>query len=346
MARRIVKARTERYVTVTINNMEYSVPSNITILKALELLGFSLSDSLCRLGGCYSCLVDTNRGVVRACVTPVSDGLEIYLDKEVEALRIVHGPQPHMVGGKATPWWIRGHGYVEVAIWLAGCNLRCPQCQNYNVTYDNSSKPVTPMEAAEKVVRAKRLYGVDRIAVSGGEPTINRRWLLEFYKICREMDPDVRLHLDSNGTILTRDYIDRLVEAGVTDIGVEPKGIRQETFKRITGIEDEGEIKKYIRNQWQAIKYISERYRDQVFLGVGIPYNRMLIGLEEIREIGRRLAEINPEVQVVVLDYFPAFRNRELERPSPAEMLKIKETLNRAGLKTVIVQTSMGHIGP
>ncbi|HDN01808.1 MAG TPA: hypothetical protein ENF42_02415 [Candidatus Bathyarchaeota archaeon] len=62
--------------------------------------------------------------------------------------------------------------------------------------------------------------------------------------------------------------------------------------------------------------------------------------------MGRRLAEINPEVQVVVLDYFPAFRNGILERPSPAEMLKIKETLNRAGLKTVIVQTSMGHIGP
>ena len=119
MARRVVKARTGRFVTVTINDMKYSVPSNITILKALELLGFSLGDSLCRLGGCYSCLVDTNRGVVRACITPVSDGLEIRLDREVEALRIVHGPQPPH-GGR------EGHTLVDQGPRLRrGCDMAC-----------------------------------------------------------------------------------------------------------------------------------------------------------------------------------------------------------------------------
>lgn len=27
--------------------------------------------------------------------------------------------------------------YGEVVIWVAGCNLRYPQCQNYRITYDN-----------------------------------------------------------------------------------------------------------------------------------------------------------------------------------------------------------------
>ena len=53
-----------------------------------------------------------------------------------EPLRIVHGPEPHTVGGKATPWSEKRKGrYIEVAIWVAGCNLRCPQCQNFHVTY-------------------------------------------------------------------------------------------------------------------------------------------------------------------------------------------------------------------
>jgi len=44
--------------------------------------------------------------------------------------------------------------------------------------------------------------------------------------------------VDTNATILTRDYIDELVEAGVTDIGPDLKGCYPETFMRITGIED------------------------------------------------------------------------------------------------------------
>jgi hypothetical protein len=51
-------------------------------------------------------------------------------------------------------------------------------------------------------------------------------------------DPQTRLHLGSNGTLLTLDHIDELVlEAGVADIGVEPKAVRVLTFQRITAID-------------------------------------------------------------------------------------------------------------
>ena len=40
-----------------------------------------------------------------------------------------------------------------------------------------------------------------------------------------------------------------------------------------------------------------------VFLGIGIPYNKGLIGLEEIAEMGGRIAEIDPWMQVCTLDY-------------------------------------------
>ncbi|RLG07540.1 MAG: hypothetical protein DRN68_05235 [Thaumarchaeota archaeon] len=68
--------------------------------------------------------------------------------------------------------------------------------------------------------------------------------------------------------------------------------------------------------------------------------------LEEVAEIGDRIASINPELQVTVLDYFPTFRRRFIKRPTPREMLKVKTILEERGLKTVIVQTSIGHIGP
>jgi pyruvate formate lyase activating enzyme len=146
---------------------------------------------------------------------------------------------------------------------------------------------------------------------------------------------------------LTRDYIDELIlDSGITDIGIEPKGIRAETFMKITGIKDRGLAKRYQRTQWQAIRYVVDNYLDKVFLGVGLPYNSYFMDTDEVFEFGARLAGVDPKVQVCVLDYFPTFRRREIKRPSAEEMMRVKRTLNDAGLKTVIVQTSRGHFGP
>jgi len=344
-------------IKVFIEGVKLTVPQNITVKKALEIAGIKVGvrpgegvlAAPCRTGGCYSCLVEMNGEPVRACVTPVRDGAKIRLyQNDAPLLRIIHGPEPHMVGGKGTPWWVKGKRYIEVAIWAAGCNLRCPQCQNYHVTYDNSSEPVSPYEAAERLTAARIVYGVNRMAISGGEPTINRRWLIEFFRELRRLNRDrkARLHLDSNGTLLTKDYIDELIEAGVTDIGVEPKGLKVDTFMKITGVKNRPLAQRYLETAWNAVEYIVSEYSERVFIGVGIPYNRAFMSFEELWGIGERIASIDRDLQVVVLDYFPTFRNRSIKRPSVGEMLKVKRILNDAGLRTVIVQTSIGHFGP
>jgi pyruvate formate lyase activating enzyme len=261
-------------------------------------------------------------------------------------LRIIHGPEPHRVGGKATPWWEVGYGYVEAAIWTAGCNLRCPQCQNYTVTYDNSTEPVTPQEAARVVTACSRRYNTRGVAVSGGEPTLNRKWLVRFFKELRRLNPGKRLHLDSNGTILTRDYVDELVESGCNNIGVEPKAFRVETYMKITGLEDYDIAKTYLENSWNILKYIVDEYSGKIYVGAGIAYNKEWMTFKELAEIGDKIASIDPSLQVTVLDYFPSFRRRWLKRPTVEEMLKVKKILEERGLKTVIVQTSIGHLGP
>jgi len=237
--------------------------------------------------------------------------------------------------------------YVEAAIWVAGCNLRCPQCQNYLVTYDNASPALTPREAALLLAGCQRLYRTMGVAVSGGEPTLNRRWLVSLFReLTKLVGPKVRRHLDSNGTLLMPDYVDELVEAGCNNIGVEPKCARVETYMRVTGLADRDLASKYLETAWRALEYIYDNYRDRVYLGVGLVYNRELVSLEEIAEAGERLAAIGSDIQVTVLDYFPAFRRRNLRRPSTREMVEVKRVLEAAGLETVIVQTSRGHVGP
>ncbi len=343
-------------IRIRVDGVDYEVPEGITVARALELIGFGFAPPgskgislACGTGGCWSCAVIIDGSLERSCITPVRDGMEVSTDvEEKEPVRIVHGPAPHLVGGKATPWWeVNYVDYVEAAIWVAGCNLRCPQCQNYEVTYDNVSTALTPRQAARLLAACQRRYDTKGVAISGGEPTLNRRWLVEFFReLTRLVGPKVRRHLDSNGTLLTPDYIDELVEAGCNNIGVEPKCVNVETYMRITGLKDRDLATKYLETAWKAIEYIYERYGDKVYLGIGLVYNRELVSLDEIAEAGRRIAAIDPRIQVTVLDYFPAFRRRDLRRPSVSEMLEVKKVLEDQGLKTVIVQTVAGHIGP
>jgi pyruvate formate lyase activating enzyme len=208
---------------------------------------------------------------------------------------------------------------------------------------------MTPQEAALLVTQARQRYRVDRMAISGGEATLNRPWLVLYFQALKALNPDpqARLHLDSNGTLLTPDYIDELIlEAGVTDIGIEPKAVQVATFQRITGIADAALAGRYLDTAWQAVEYVTATYSDRAFLGVGMPYNRELVSLDEVGEFGRRLASIDPEVQLCVLDYFPTFRRQELHRPHPSDMLNVKRMLEGVGLHTVVVQTAIGHFGP
>ncbi|MEM2273607.1 MAG: 4Fe-4S cluster-binding domain-containing protein [Candidatus Bathyarchaeia archaeon] len=178
-------------ISIVVNGIQYSVPEGITIKEALKRCGYEVGiypsegkiQAPCSSGGCWTCAVISDGELVRPCITGVKDHMEINTNaSRATPLRIIHGPEPHAVGGKATPWFEgKGIRYIEVAIWAAGCNLRCRSCQNYSITYDNSSTPMSPGETAREVTRYRRIYGVNGMAISGGEPTLNKRWLIEYF---------------------------------------------------------------------------------------------------------------------------------------------------------------------
>ncbi|UCD32824.1 MAG: radical SAM protein [Desulfobacterales bacterium] len=346
-------------VSIVLDGKKAQIPAGITVKKALEISGYKVTtypakDALfapCETGGCWSCAVEINNELKPACVAPVKMGQKINTKRSHDYVpkRIVHGFSGHTVGGVGTPYWFKGrHEYIEVACFAAGCNLRCLQCQNWETTFTGKGHPMTPEEAAELMTATRRKFKVDRMAISGGESTLNRRWLVDYVKVLKRLNPDhnARIHVDTNTTILTKGYIDELVQAGMTDIGPDLKGYYPETFMRITSIKDKGLAVRYLNTAWGSVQYLIERYKESVFTGVGIPYNKELIKPQEIGMIGEKLYEIDPEIQVCVLDYRPEYNRVNLVRPSFGEMVEIQKILTTKGLKTVICQTEYGHIGP
>ena len=177
---------------------------------------------------------------------------------------------------------------------------------------------------------------------------MNRPWLVQVIRELRALntDPQARFHVQTNGSLLSHGYIDELVDAGMTDIGIDLKGLETDTFMRITGLKDRDIAEKYKDTAWESVRYIVENYRDKVFIGVGIPYNGELIPPAEVVRIGERLCRIDPSVQVGVLRYRADYRSH-ISPPSDAELERIRDILNEeVGLETVLAWTEYGEIGP
>ncbi|MBD3192639.1 MAG: radical SAM protein [Candidatus Heimdallarchaeota archaeon] len=361
LARSLVKEEKQpSLITCTIDHQTMHIPSQQTVLQVLESLGFSPTRfptneskeifTPCRTGGCYSCAVLINGQLEPSCITPVMDGMIIKTDVEKERpKRIVSGFQGHSVGGVGTPKNLSPRGsfnYLEVACFSAGCLYRCSTCQNWNITYLSRATAKTPLEVAKKLTMKRKTYQVNRMAISGGESTLNRKWLIEFVQNLRKLNPDqaARIHIDTNAAILTPEYIDELIAAGMTDIGPDLKGIHLKTFMEIIQVKNKELARQYLETSWNAVKYILDNYPEKVFIGVGIPYNEAFMTFEELSDIGNALVKFDPKIQVTALDYRPEFRARNLERPTLEEMLRVKEVLMGTGLKNVICQTPRGHI--
>jgi len=324
-------------IEIEVNGEKLRVYSVSTVLDVLKTFGMTAP---CGVGGCYCCAVWMDGEVRPACTTRVWEGMSIDTLRPTPLLRVVSGFGPHMVGGVGTPARLKNYRRpIEVACFTHGCNFRCPQCQN-NIFAFTGGLPMTPQETAGILRNLRERHRVDRIAFSGGECTLNRNWLVGAVSETRRLNPSSRIHVDTNGSLLTRDFIQELLDAGMTDIGIDLKALHPETFERITGVKEP----RYLENAWQAARYLADQ--EEVFLGLGIPYNRSLISLEEIIEMGEKIAEFGADIQVCVLDYRGEFRRPYLERPSTGEMKMVKEVLNNAGLRNVIVQTSQGHLGP
>lgn len=304
----------------------------------------------CGCGGCWACTVKVNGKIAISCITPLYDGMNINTHlKEGDKipLRVVSGFGPHSIGGVGTPHWLKRRGEpIEIAAFTHGCNLRCPQCQNYETAFTAGGHLLETSEAGEILLGLKDVYQVDTIAISGGESTLNREWLVELFHSIRKKDVNVNLHVDTNGTILTPDYIDDLVVAGMTQLGVDLKGLEISTFQKISGLNNKKLASKYLETSWNVVKYVVENHLEKIFLGIGIPYSQDIISVEELIKMGELINSIKPDLQICILDYRPDFRLKELNKPSIHDMLNLKEIFDDIGLETVIVQTEKGHFGP
>ena len=103
-------------------------------------------------------------------------------------------------------------GVVACTLFTAGCNLRCPWCQNSGLVLPERF-PEEGLDPEEVLIFLTRRQGVlDGVAVTGGEPLMQPQ-LPDFLR--RVKDLGYRIKLDTNGSFPER--LRKLVEEGLLD---------------------------------------------------------------------------------------------------------------------------------
>jgi pyruvate formate lyase activating enzyme len=230
------------------------------------------------------------------------------------------------------------HLYTSVFVFTYGCNFNCDFCHNWESTFASIGKPMTPQEASLVIGQFIGSSEKPRIGISGGEPTLNRRWLVGLLKELRAKKHGIRIQVDTNASLLTRDVIDELYEAGMTDISPDLKGLELDTFIKITGVDNEELAQRYLQTAWQSIEHIVTEYAGKLYYTVGIPYHPDLISKEEVYHMGKKLAGLDQNIDVNLIVYQPAFRARDLQEVAGASIDEAMGLLNNTGLKRVWCQ--------
>lgn len=311
----------------------------ISVSTALEQLGFGSKAGVsgpeghkadCQTGGCWNCAILINGVLTRSCITPLRSGMQIETDphavKQVMPKRVVTlmRPEPHR----------------HPSIFTHGCNYRCDLCHNWDLTFSSTARALAPAETvAQLMLRPEKDQW---IGISGGEPTLNRQWLVKTVQAIRRAAPESHIQLDTNASVLTPDYLDELIETGVTDVSPDLKAFRIETFMKITGIRNKEDAQSYMQTTWKAIRHLHANYVDRVFMAVSIPCHPNIHPKSELQEMGAALAALNPEIPVTLTELQPAFRIRNWPHLDRQVMELAADLLEGEGLKRVMIQGGEG----
>ena len=128
---------------------------------------------------------------------------------------------------------------VRFVVFMQGCPLRCKFCHNPE-TWDlnGKSKLYTPEELIKKILNYKPYFKHNGgVTFSGGEPLMQKDFLLECLKLSKKND--IHTCLDTAGSIPNCEEVLKYTDLILFDI----KGTNKYNYKNMTGFNIENSLK-------------------------------------------------------------------------------------------------------
>ncbi|AEI15068.1 Radical SAM domain protein [Flexistipes sinusarabici DSM 4947] len=200
-----------------------------------------------------------------------------------------------------------------LSIGTNGCNLKCPFCQNWQI-----STQITPRETLkiEQAVDIARRNGTIGIAYTYNEPIIWYEFVLDCMKEFRK--GGLKNVLVTNGCI-NREPLEKLAE--FTDaVNVDMKGFSDDFYKWVNGSFSLAK---------QTIKYLIENNIHTELTNLIIPTKND--DPDEFSSMCQWIADLSPDIPLHISRYFPCYKCN-IEQTPPSTMRQLyhiaKEKLN------------------
>ncbi|KXB04408.1 hypothetical protein AKJ48_02710, partial [candidate division MSBL1 archaeon SCGC-AAA261O19] len=179
-----------------------------------------------------------------------------------------------------------GTGYT------CGCCLRCVFCWvDWSRDYpEKLGDFYSPKEAFERLSKAAENYGTRKLRISGAEPTLGKKHLLQLLELVEESKFDLFI-LETNGVPfgVDREYVKEVSKFEKPHVRVSLKAGTPEAFSRKTGAKPEA-----FEIPFKAIQNLLDYGAS--FHVAGMMDDPRVVEPEERNELARRLMEINPKL--------------------------------------------------
>ena len=121
---------------------------------------------------------------------------------------------------------------IRLVVFLQGCNFRCLYCQNPDTQDLNGGNLMSAQQILEKLEHQRPYFGnKGGLSVSGGEPLVQAKKLIELFKMTKEAG--INTVLTTNGSVLN-DTVKELLK--YTDLVVQDiKHIDSKSHQKLTG---------------------------------------------------------------------------------------------------------------
>jgi len=205
-------------------------------------------------------------------------------------------------------------GCLASVLFLGGCNFRCPFCHNRDLVLNPDGFENVPLEYVVATIKKYRAHWVDKIVVTGGEPTVHKSLSSLIHLLKKE---GMSVKLDTNGS--NPAVVKGLVGEGLIDcIAMDVKG-PLDRYSRWCGIEVNDQ------NIRESIEFIMESGIDHYFRMTVVPF------LHQEEDVYTVAAELRGSKDFIVQTFRPDITlNPAYERIkpfSPDKMNRIKENV-------------------
>jgi len=217
---------------------------------------------------------------------------------------------------------------ICTVIFFAGCDFRCPYCQNSDII-SFSEENVKDIKEIKREIR-KNLGFIDAVLFSGGEPTLQRLPLIELGSFAKKHG--LKVGIETNGS--KPHVIEYLIREGILDfVGLDIKAplSSPELFEKVTRSKTFFKtVKEGISNEKKTLEILkkSEKKIDLEFRTTIVP--RLLYRKEDVLEIAKMVHSLNMSCRWSIQQFRSDLGNvldpmyRNLQNPKKKFLEKLK----------------------